>query len=103
MSVRQTFSYEWPAGTTPIYLDEWIKTLPIAEQQEYASGRANGDQLRQQAINEGRLTILADGSYQWTDQQAFEQHKKNDQIWEKYWNRWQSETGAKFVCKVIQD
>ena len=97
--IVQEFKYEWPPGSRKIEFRHWLKTLTVEEQNEYWQGRANGDRLRQIAIDEGRLKLEQD-SYVWKDQPAFEKFKENDPIWEKYWRRWQEETGVKFIVTV---
>ncbi len=101
MTVTQKFHYEWPEGTTPVSFNKWLLTLTKEEQDEYWVGRKNGDRLRQIAIDEGRMIIDPQtGFYVWTDQASFEKGKENDPIWEKYWMRWQQETGVKFSSTV---
>ena len=102
MAIIQKFEYIWPTGTTPIEMNDWLKTLPQLEQDEYWEGRRNGDRLRQIAIDEGRM-ILRDGAYEWRDADAFAVGKENDPTWEKYWRRWQAETGVKFRSRLIEE
>jgi hypothetical protein len=101
MTVTQKFHYKWPTGVTPIWFDQWLLTLTQEEQIEYRAGRQNGDILRQIAIDEGRMVIdPQDNSYVWTDRAAYKKYKENDPIWEKYWRRWQSETGVEFSSTI---
>lgn len=102
MAVIQKFEYTWPEGTTPIWIDEWIKTLPQEQQDEYAAGQANGEILKQQAIDAGLMTVADDGSYVWRDQEAFNINKQNDLVWQRYWQQWQDETGVKFRSYLEQ-
>jgi len=101
MPLIQKFTYTWPTGTTPIEMNDWLKTLPQSEQDEYWEGRRNGDRLRQIAIDEGRM-ILRDGAYEWRDADAFAIGKENDLTWQRYWQRWQDETGVKFRVDLIE-
>lgn len=102
MTVRQKFIYEWPPGSTRIEFRSWIDTLPQDEQDEYWLGRKNGDALRQKAIDEGWM-VIGQSEYIWTDKAAFIKNKENDPIWEKYWRRWQKETGVKFSMEIIEE
>jgi hypothetical protein len=107
MPLIQKFTYTWPEGTTPIELNNWIKTLSKEEQDEYWEGRRNGDRLRQLAISEGRLVLHfppgdSDGAYIWKDNESFSVGKENDPIWEKYWQRWMDETGVIFKIDLIE-
>ena len=103
MPLIQKFTYTWPEGSTPIEMDNWLKTLPQSEQDEYREGRSNGDRLRQIAIDEGRMIIKDDGAYEWKNAEAFAINKENDPIWEKYWRRWQIETGVIFKTEMIEE
>jgi hypothetical protein len=82
-------------------MHDWLKTLPQSEQDEYWEGRRNGDRLRQIAIDEGRM-IVKEGAYEWKDTESFDIGKENDPIWEKYWMRWQAETGVEFKIEIIE-
>jgi len=96
MKILQKFEYTWPEGTEQIEMYDWLKTLPQAEQDEFAEGQRNGERLRQIAIDDGRLIVRDDGNYEWRDSAAFAVGKQNDFIWQKYWKRWQVETGVIF-------
>lgn len=102
MPLIQKFEYIWPEGTTPIELDDWLKTLPQSEQDAYWEGRRNGDRLRQIAIDAGRM-IIKDGMYVWKDIDAFNIGKENDMTWQTYWQRWQDETGVIFRPHIIHE
>ena len=80
-----------------------MQTLTPEEQEEYRLGRENGDKLRQVAIDQGKLFIDKNGFYHWKDQTAFEENKQNDERWEKYWLRWQQETGVKFLPIIEEE
>lgn len=96
MAIVQKFEYIWPEGTIPVEMNDWLKTLSQSEQDEYWEGRRNGDRLRQIAIDAGRMIIAEDGSYIWKNQEEFNVNKQNDLVWQRYWQRWQDETGVKF-------
>ena len=102
MAIIQKFIYTWPEGTVEIPFLDWINALPLSEQQEYWEGRRNGDRLRQIAIDEGRM-IMKDGAYEWRDAEAFAAGKENDPTWERYWRRWQAETGVVFTIEIIEE
>ena len=102
MAIVQKFVYTWPEGTTPVEMNDWLKTLPQSEQDEYWEGRRNGDRLRQIAIDEGRM-IMRDGAYVWADMNAFRIGKENDLTWQRYWQRWQDETGVQFRSYLVKE
>jgi len=102
MPITQKFIETWPEGSNPIDLNSWLKTLPQSEQDEYWEGRRNGDRLRQIAVEEGRM-IMKEGKYVWKNAEAFAINKENDPIWEKYWRRWQAETGVIFKIEIIEE
>jgi hypothetical protein len=99
MTILQKFEYTWPEGADQIEMYDWLKTLPQSEQDEFAEGQRNGERLRQIAIDDGRMIVRADGNYEWRDAEAFAVGKQNDPIWQKYWKRWQVETGVIFSIK----
>ena len=94
MPVVQKFVYTWPPGTKEIWFEEWLKTLSKTDKEEFDQGRAKGEAFRQQAIDSGRMIINEVGDYVWKDSQSA--YKENDPTWEKYWKRWQKETGVHF-------
>ena len=102
MSVIQQFEYTWPEGTTPIDFHPWVATLTQAEQDEFAQALARQQAFRQQWIDDGSLTLVPDG-YEWKDAESFAIGKENDPIWEKYWMRWQTETGVVFTINLIEE
>ena len=102
MPLTQKFIYVWPEGSTRIEMHDWLKTLPQSDQDEYWEGRRNGDRLRQIAIDEGRM-IMKDGAYEWRDAAAFAIGKENDPTWDRYWRRWQAETGVVFTIELIEE
>jgi hypothetical protein len=102
MPITQKFIYTWPDGSNQIEMIDWLKTLPASDQDEYWEGRRNGDRLRQIAIDEGRM-ILKDNAYMWRDAESLAVNKENDPIWEKYWLRWQHETGVIFSIETIEE
>jgi len=102
MALIQKFIYTWPEGATRIEMHDWLKTLPQSEQYVYWEGRRNGDNLRQIAIDEGRL-IVKEGAYEWKDTESFNIGKENDLTWYEYWMRWQAETGVVFSIDLIEE
>lgn len=102
MTIRQKFNYEWPEGVTPVSFEDWFKTLTKEEQDEYTAAWENGAQLRQTAIDDGRLTI-ENGDYVWVDTAAFDTGIENNPVWEAYWRRWQAETGVVFSLTITEE
>jgi hypothetical protein len=96
MRLKQTFRWEWPPGVTPIQFDVWIDMLPPDERIECLQGKRRQEEMRQQAIDEGRMIIVNDG-YEWKDAETQKQSKGIDDVWERYWLCWQAETGAKLI------
>jgi hypothetical protein len=93
--VRQKFHWYWPPGVTPVSINEWANTLSEAEKLEWVNGRARQHEMRQQAIDRGDM-ILLEGEYVWKDKETASRGKGIDEVWEKYWLRWQAETGVIF-------
>ena len=108
MPVTQIWIYTWPEGTTPILFQDWISTLPQAEQDEYALANARQLAFRQQVIDEGVLELSpinsegTDIGYTWIDQEAADIGKPTDPTWYVYWNRWINETGVQVTVDVSE-
>lgn len=65
----------------------WSHSLSSAEQQEFDQAELRQLQYRQEAIDQGLLTVHADGYY-WKNDETFAQGKKFDPVWMKFWKRW---------------
>lgn len=108
MTVTQIFIYTWPEGTTPIVFQDWIGTLPQAEQDEYALANARQLAFRQQVIDGGVLALSpfnsegTDIGYTWINQEAADIGKPTDPTWYVYWNRWINETGVQVTVDVSE-
>jgi hypothetical protein len=100
MTVLQQFQYTWPEGTTPIQFNDWITTLPQADQDEFAQAVSRQQAIRQQYVDNGLLSVVPEG-YEWKDQAAQINGKPNDPTWEIYWARWIRETGVTFSYTVV--
>ena len=95
MSVVHQFKYITPPGKEFILLGVWIKTLSVAEQEEFYQAKQRQESYRQEKINEGNLKIDS-GRYVWKDQEAATVNKPTDRIWQYYFERYLAETGIKF-------
>ena len=96
MPVRQVFQWQWPPGVEPLWFRDWLATLPENECREGMEAIRRQEHLRQDAIDQGRM-ILVDNGYVWKDEATANRGKGTDTVWEKYWMRWQKETGVKFI------
>lgn len=86
-----------------MYEAEWVATLPLDEQQEYAAARARQNSLRSVAIEQGKMEIdnSSDAQdYIWKDESALTINKPNDDVWLKYWDRYLAETQTIFTIEV---
>lgn len=70
-------------------IEDWLKTLTIEEQLEYAVADKRQKQFRQDAVNDGRLVFddIA-RTYTWSDKESFHVNKPTDPVWLIYWDRW---------------
>lgn len=95
MPIKQQFTYEWPEGSTPMDIDEWVGTLPVAEQIEFKEAKSRQVAYRQKVINEGKMKMIA-GAYVWKDAEARTNNKPMDDIWLSYHTRFIKENNIKF-------
>ena len=95
MTVVQKFHYTWPPGVKQITFGNWINELPEPDKTECLTGAACQNKMRQEAIDRGDM-IITDNGYIWKDAEAAKRGKGINDVWEKYWLRWQSETGVIF-------
>lgn len=95
MAVRQRFVYCWPEGISPVTFAAWLRKLNSREKDEFASARLRQTEFRQQAINQGRMTVEQD-TYVWRDEQAAIENKRTDETWYLYFSRYLKETKTEF-------
>ena len=101
MSIIDEFKFITPPGKKFIRIDVWIKTLSVAEQEEFCQAKQRQVSYRQEKINEGNL-IVSNDRYIWKDQEAATINKTNDKIWQYYFERYLAETGIKFeIIKIV--
>jgi hypothetical protein len=100
MAVKHDFQYAVPEGKTFISLYDWVHTLTVAEQQEYADANERQLGFRQAAIESGDLILdesdPINPSYVWKDEATAARGKPTDPIWKTYWERYIRETGIEF-------
>jgi len=87
-------------GKKWITLHNWIRTLPVDQQDEFYSAEKRQFEYREQKIQEGQLTVdlsvPADrrgSNYIWKDSAAAEKNKPYDPIWLEFFDRYLSENG----------
>ena len=93
MPIKQTFITHYPPGDKPISFLEWLATQPDNEQSTYHLARARMDAYRQEAIDDGRMIIDKDGSYVWSDEQAKQQGKRQDDKCLEFYDRYNTAVG----------
>jgi len=100
MPIRQEFKYKNPTGGPVVYFNQWLTTLPMAEQQEYWHAQQRQSEYRQQCIDQGLLvldtTVYGDDKYVWCNAEEATKGKPMDEVWGIYWRRYLSETGTIF-------
>jgi hypothetical protein len=97
MRYKESFISTYQDGTLAKQ-EDWLKTLPLEEQLEFADADKRQKQLRQDAIDEGRL-VYSDTSreYIWKDKDTFHINKPADPGWMIYWDRWLKEENIIFI------
>lgn len=93
MPIKQTFITHYPPGDMPIPFLEWLATQPDSEQSKYHQARARMDAYRQEAIDDGRMIIDKDGSYVWSNEQAKQQGKRQDDECLDFYDRYNAAVG----------
>ena len=101
MPILSKFIYTWPAGKSPIWIEQWVRTLPQSEQDEFRSADIRQKEFRKIVIDQGNLQVTNDG-YVWKDKDALDVNKPTDPVWQIYWNRWLNETGVEFTIEQIE-
>ena len=103
MPILSKFVYTWPDGTTPIEFYAWVTTLSKEEQDEFAHALTRQFAFRQQSIDEGLLVLVPEVGYKWKDKTTLDIGKPTDPTWQRYWQRWQAETGVIFSVEMIEE
>jgi hypothetical protein len=98
MPIEHIHKVTWPEGVTPMSTYQWVSTLSIEEQNEFAEANKRQEQLRSEVVAQGNL-IVASSSYIWKDRAAAEINKPQDLVWLKYWSRYLKETQAIFTIE----
>jgi hypothetical protein len=94
MPIKQTFIKNYPlSDTTPITFLEWLATQSDSDQARFHQARARMDAYRQEAIDDGRMTIDTDGNYIWSDEQAQQQGKQQDNECLEFYDRYNTAVG----------
>lgn len=101
MSIRHKFEYSWPEGVTPMYLHEWVNTLPQEEQKQFYAAEKRQQNYRSDVITEGKMYIDKDHSYIWSDKETATQNKPYDETWRLFWVRYLEET--KTIFKIEEE
>ena len=98
MAIAQKFIYTWPEGKSPIWIEQWIRTLSQIEQDEFRLADKRQKEFRKIVVDQGNLQVV-NNIYVWKDKDALDTNKPTDPVWQVYWNRWMTETGAKFTIE----
>jgi len=93
MKCVQKLHWSWPPGVNPIHFSQWINDLPEYQKEECLAGIQRQEKMRQKAVDQGDM-IISESEYIWKDAETAAKGKGIDEVWEKYWNRWQAETQA---------
>ena len=93
MPIRQTFIKQYLPGVKPLTFPEWLATQSDSEQARYYQSRARMDIYRQEAIDDGRMSIDQDGNYIWRDEDAKNQGKRQDDECLSFYNRFNKDVG----------
>ena len=96
MPIKQQFIYEWPEGSKPMDIDEWVGTLSDDEQIEFLEARSRQVAYRQKVINEGKMKMVPYQGYIWKDAEARTNNKPMDDVWLSYHTRFIKENNIKF-------
>ena len=102
MPVIQKFVYEWPEGKTHIDLQEWVKTLPQNEQDEFFEAEKRQHKYRNDVLADGSMLSIDSEGYIWKDADARKKEKPKDEIWVIYFERYISENNIVFKDITIE-
>lgn len=100
MAIKTEFIWYTINGSPITELGQWLATLSIEEQQEFAEADRRQKSYRQDKIDSGDMILAEDGSYIWKDQTTAEIGKETDPTWAEYFERWQQETDMRL--KIVQ-
>jgi len=92
MPIKQTFIINYQSDSKPISFFEWLATRPEEEQSSYHQARTRMDAYRQEAIDNGLMTLDTDG-YIWRDEQARQQGKRQDDECLNFYDRYNKDVG----------
>lgn len=91
MPVHQTFRQYTQDGRPFIEFRTWLGSLPTEQQPAYEQALSRQQAHRQDAIDQGLLTLLPDQSYVWKDLDTMKKGKLQDEIWSQFHDRWAKE------------
>jgi len=93
MPIKQKFIISYLPGSTGISFGEWLSTQSQDEQSRYHQARARMDAYRQEAIDDGRMTIDENSDYIWRDVQSRQQGKQQDDECLNFYHRYNKDVG----------
>lgn len=96
MPIEQKFIHEWPEGSTPIDIDDWVRTLPENQQKEFLAAKVRQIALREKGLRNGSLVEIKDYTHVWKDEAAKEINIQSDKVWLKYFRKYINENGITF-------
>jgi hypothetical protein len=102
--INHTFRLVFPEGITQIGLGAWVTGNCTAEEiAEFNAAVARIAAANNQLIAEGKMTISTsnvpanDIGHIWQDLDAYSNRPDQDSIWQSYWQRYLTATGATLV------
>lgn len=104
MTILKTYSQEITEGFIPF--NEWLLTLPLDQQQEYATASAASTELMQQNIDNGNIIESVDENGKYTREYASNDivqslDKVYNPLMGEFWKRYVSEIGVALTPPVI--
>lgn len=93
--VKHSFKYTWPDGVLPIYLHEWVETLPESQKKEFYDAQKRQLAFRESKVQDGALEVK-NNEYVWRNESAAEVNKPYDETWRLYFERYLQETQTRF-------
>lgn len=91
--IKQKFITTYLPGATYMSFGEWLTTQSKDEQSRYHQARARMDAYRQEAIDNGRMTIDLYNNYIWRDEQSRQQGKQQDDECLNFYDRYNKDVG----------
>ena len=97
MTVTVKYNYVVDGDAEVTNFDEWVKTLPEAEQTEFANAhRAHGAALAlKTATGKLKVEYNPEMTYIWESAEAADAGLGDNPVWEKYHNRYLAENNIK--------